>query len=63
MTTSVTILNHGPDNVSVAPVNDSGVVVEAERSTVVPGTIKTLYVYGNRNIHVSESKPLSEQRL
>lgn len=59
MTTSVTILNHGPDSVSVAPINDAGEAVETERQTVQPNAIsRPVYVYDNRNIHVAESKPL-----
>lgn len=61
MTTSVTILNHGPYSISVAPIDDSGNTNEAERQTVQPhGISRQLYVYGNRNIHVAESKPLAE---
>lgn len=62
MTTSVTILNHGPDAVSVAPVDDAGQPNEAERQSVQPKSIATLYVYGNRNLHVAEAKPLAEPK-
>lgn len=54
MTTSVTILNHGPDRVSVVPVDDKGEQIHGERRTVLPNTITTFYVYGNRHVHVSE---------
>jgi hypothetical protein len=58
MTTSVTILNHGPDSISVAPIDDSGNPAEVERQTVAPnGISRPIYVYANRNIHVAESKP------
>lgn len=63
MTTSVTILNHGPDSVSVAPIDDSGNPSENERQTVAPNSIsRAVYVYANRNIHVAESKPTSEPK-
>lgn len=63
MTTSVTVLNHGPDSVSVAPVNDSGEPIESERQTVPPnGISRQVYVYDNRNIHVAEVKPLREPK-
>lgn len=44
MTTSVTILNNGPNIVSVVPVDDKGEPAESERSSVSPGTSKTLYI-------------------
>lgn len=63
MTTSVTILNHGPDAVSVAPIDDSGNPVESERQTVPPfGISRQVYVYDNRNIHVAEAKPLADPK-
>jgi hypothetical protein len=63
MTTSVIILNQGPDSISVAPVNDAGEPVEAERQTVQPTAIsRPIYVYDNRHVHVAESKPLREPK-
>lgn len=63
MTTSVTILNHGPDSISVAPVDDGGSPIESERQTVAPnGFSRAVYVYNNRNVHVAESKPLAEPK-
>lgn len=60
MTTSVIVLNHGPDSVSVAPIDDSGNTVESERQTIPPqGISRAVLVYANRNIHVAASKPLS----
>lgn len=60
MTTSVTILNNGPDSVSVAPINDKGEAIESERQTVAPQSIsRPIYVYDNRHVHVAESKPLT----
>jgi hypothetical protein len=63
MTTSVTILNHGPDSVSVAPINDAGETVESERQTVQPnGISRQITVYDNRHVHVAESKPLTQPK-
>jgi hypothetical protein len=57
MTTHVTILNHGPDSISVAPVNDAGEPVESERQTIPPNSIsRQVYVYDNRHVHVAELK-------
>lgn len=63
MTTTVIILNQGPDSVSVAPVNDAGEPIEAERQTVQPNGISLqVYVYDNRHVHVAESKPLAQPK-
>ena len=57
MTTSVTILNHGPDNIHVVPVDNQGNEVKAEAQTVAPNAIShPIYVYPNRNIHIAEEQ-------
>lgn len=57
MTTSVTIINHGPYKVSVAPVDNAGAPVENQRQ-VVPsmGISKPILLYDNQNVHVREGE-------
>lgn len=63
MTTSVTILNHGPDWISVAPIDNAGETIETERQTIQPSAIsRPVYVYNNRHVHVMEVKPLAEPK-
>lgn len=56
MTTSVSIINHGPDRVTVAPINDNGEALEVARVTLAPSERVDFVVYDDRNVHIAEVK-------
>lgn len=57
MTTSITVINNGPDRVTVSPVDDAGNPSLHERVTLASNERHDVTVYGNRNVHVQEGVP------
>jgi hypothetical protein len=57
MTTSVTIINHGPLDISVCPTDGTGATIEIERSTVTPTQTRTIHVWKVHGIRITEIDP------